>query len=483
MMGFEEASSFRKTARRTSIAPRAKSQRSLAGTRRRPVTRQRQEAAQFWPAEQSKESAGVPVAGPPEEPEKEAGSIPEILFEDDQPPRITESGAGTKFALGQEAAKSQLGTTARQQLPEAYGTGRLILLPRDPHSLYAHWDLTLPQQRALNRKSADRHLIVRIHPAEVREKTEVETHVHPESRHWFIQAPQPNATYVAELGYYDLKKKWTPVAVSSPATTPAEKVASDSRVEFVQVLALPRDTHTPPRAEWPRTSSLPAYTPTRGDFAERPSVTANQMEFGAASAEPGQASGSEASRSASGETSSAIEGTLPPQVGWIPVLEVETAPGSDAPQSVGGAESEGWNEQKDLELGAVMEQMRSSFVSSMEFAAVSSGSFAPGISSPAGVPEQREFWFQVNAELIVYGGTEPGAQVLMDGRPIALREDGTFACRFALPDGEYAADFTARSIQGEERSSRLRFRRQTESEGGVGEASGSGAAPLPDIAG
>ncbi|MBU4305413.1 MAG: DUF4912 domain-containing protein [Candidatus Omnitrophica bacterium] len=60
------------------------------------------------------------------------------------------------------------------------------------------------------------------------------------------------------------------------------------------------------------------------------------------------------------------------------------------------------------------------------------------ISSPgAGRPiPSRNFWLVVNTELIVYGATEPGAQVTVQGRPITLNRDGTFSLRFALPEGE-----------------------------------------------
>ena len=36
-------------------------------------------------------------------------------------------------------------------VPEAYGTQRLLLTARDPHWLYARWDLTRDQQRKYNR--------------------------------------------------------------------------------------------------------------------------------------------------------------------------------------------------------------------------------------------------------------------------------------------------------------------------------------------
>ena len=53
------------------------------------------------------------------------------------------------------------------------------------------------------------------------------------------------------------------------------------------------------------------------------------------------------------------------------------------------------------------------------WAAISSIS---SISSPfGGEGKQKGFWFNVNAELIIYGATEPDAQVTIGGRVIKLR--------------------------------------------------------------
>jgi hypothetical protein len=65
----------------------------------------------------------------------------------------------------------------------------------------------------------------------------------------------------------------------------------------------------------------------------------------------------------------------------------------------------------------------------------SPGLFSPGLFSPMKVPKERRFWLSVNAELILYGATDPKAKVSVQGQPIQLRPDGTFSLRFALPDG------------------------------------------------
>jgi hypothetical protein len=59
--------------------------------------------------------------------------------------------------------------------------------------------------------------------------------------------------------------------------------------------------------------------------------------------------------------------------------------------------------------------------------------------------KSRKFFFELGAELIVYGRTEPDAKVTHQGKDIPLRSDGTFTLRFALPDGKIPLDFTATS--------------------------------------
>ena len=91
------------------------------------------------------------------------------------------------------------------------------------------------------------------------------------------------------------------------------------------------------------------------------------------------------------------------------------------------------------------------------------------LSSPFGGGEQkaRGFWFNVNAELIIYGATEPDASVTIGGRPIKLRKDGSFSYRFALPDGQFPLPAVATSADGTDtRWADLHFARATRYGGG-----------------
>jgi hypothetical protein len=74
----------------------------------------------------------------------------------------------------------------------------------------------------------------------------------------------------------------------------------------------------------------------------------------------------------------------------------------------------------------------------------------------------RDFHFQIDAELIVYGTTEPNARVTLQGEPVQLRSDGTFTVRFSLPDSRQIIPAVAASADGiEERTIVLAVERNT----------------------
>ena len=80
------------------------------------------------------------------------------------------------------------------------------------------------------------------------------------------------------------------------------------------------------------------------------------------------------------------------------------------------------------------------------------------------------FHLEVNTELIVYGATEPDAELTIGERQIPLAPDGSFRARFALPDGAYELPVRARAADGHDaRAATLRFSRDTATQGAVGQ--------------
>jgi hypothetical protein len=64
------------------------------------------------------------------------------------------------------------------------------------------------------------------------------------------------------------------------------------------------------------------------------------------------------------------------------------------------------------------------------------------------LPNKRGFHFEVDAELLVFGSTEPDAHVTLQGQPVKLRPDGTFTMRFSLPNCRQVIPAVAASRDG-----------------------------------
>ncbi|MCX8090555.1 MAG: DUF4912 domain-containing protein [Verrucomicrobiae bacterium] len=368
--------------------------------------------------------------------------LPPILFEPDEPAPPPVSGPGEKFALGPTPPESRA-ELSEPELPEAYGTKRLSLTPCDPHRLYAWWDLTTEQQARFNRASADGHLVLRIFSGAASGSPALEIHLHPESRFWFVRVEEANAPYTAELGYYRRAaggaRRWTRVAVSATAHTPPETISTEAALEFV---------------------TLPAEVPL-------PEIRALAGRPGR-EARPITALAGELRRSGH----PLFQPAAPPgPTPWTPErqraleeLVVQTAGRPTAPGSIEiGERVRPGAERGAPVVGPAVEQPG-------PLPASPAGALW-NVSSPAGgeAPLARGFWLNVNAELIVYGATEPGASVSVGGQPVKLRPDGTFSCRFALPDGQYELPIVATSPdRAETRAALLRFSRATTARGEVG---------------
>lgn len=107
-----------------------------------------------------------------------------------------------------------------------------------------------------------------------------------------------------------------------------------------------------------------------------------------------------------------------------------------------------------LELKQLFEERLRRPLGSPAVTSFGSGAWLPG--------RGRKFWFQLDAELIVYGATEPRARVTLQGEPVKLRSDGTFTMRFSLPDSRQIIPAVAVSADGiEERTIVLAVERNT----------------------
>jgi hypothetical protein len=357
--------------------------------------------------------------------------VPPILLEGDQPAPPPVSGPGEKFSLGPTPPAPHF-ETAETELPEAYGTKKLSLTARDPHWLYAHWDLTREQQGKLNVKSGDGHLVLRIYADRLEGHPLYEIHVHPESRHWFAHVERAGDSYAAELGYYSSLGRWMRVAASSATVTPPDAAAAEAEAEFATI-----------PFEFPFAKLMQIIEDAVRDHLPLAQAIEELRRHG----HPDLPRLTQPSATAS------------PVRAWTPQQEQALAKivSIDETRRV-------W--MGSLEITELIRRRLAHDVSSLGVSSFGISS----LSSPfGGVEKSKGFWFNVNAELIIYGATEPDAKVTLGGHEIKLRPDGSFSYRFALPDGKYDLPAVAVSADGTDaRAANLKFSRETEYLGDVG---------------
>jgi hypothetical protein len=363
-------------------------------------------------------------------------ALPPILLEGDESPAPAVSGPGERYVLGPKPPKEDFSATGSLgELPEAYGTGRLLLAARDPHWLYAHWDFTEEQLRAHNRASRDGHLVVRVFRNTAGGVPLTETHVHPESRNWFLHVVSGGEAYVAELGYYAKRGgKWASLATSSAVITPPDTMSDDASVEFAtipielsfrQMLALLKQAA---RDNIPLVEAIQHLRAT----GHRGLPDAATLAAGTWTPAQERALGEIVSMDAVRRV-------------WMGSLEIT-----------------------ELLRGHLLKELSS--IGAAQLGEASSLNLS-SLSSPfgGGAAGRKGFWFNVNAELIIYGATEPDATVTIGGRRIKLRGDGSFSFRFALPDGKFNLPAIATNADGDDtRIADLAFSRSTEYSGEVG---------------
>ena len=92
---------------------------------------------------------------------------------------------------------------------------------------------------------------------------------------------------------------------------------------------------------------------------------------------------------------------------------------------------------------------------------LSSYSSAAMVKAPA--QKQKDFFLEVDADFILYGRTRPDAKLIVEGKPVKLRPDGTFTLRYHYPDGKRDLPVIAVSCDGEDtRKITVRIKKDTE---------------------
>jgi uncharacterized protein len=338
--------------------------------------------------------------------------------------------------LAVEAGKFELGVdvdlTAEElaavdeglgDLPGGYGDSRIVLLPRDPQWAYAYWDIPIEHKNEL-RYHGGQQLALRIYDV-----TDINLdHQSPHSiqeypidemaREWYLPIPVSDRSYTIEIGYRCGDGRWLVLARSASVSIPP--VYPSDWIEDIFI--------TVPWEEELAGKTFVELVPPRNKPAQgADSDSSNNEQNAVYDRIFGMGESMESLR---------IAGSL---YGSMQQSPLESLSSFVFPS------------------GAGMWSLPTTSGVNM------SGVGMSGVGMDVG-ERQRQFWLIADAELIVYGATEPDATVSIGGRQIKLNPDGTFRFQMSFQDGNIDYPIIAVAKDGEQqRSVHMTFDRATPS--------------------
>ena len=343
------------------------------------------------------------------------------------------------------------------ELPQSYGENTLFLIARDPHWLFAYWDIDWSPYPAKDGK-----FFLKLFKDGGPE--EVTTEIHPEARNWYLPVKESETLYYVELGYFSAGGEWSIAAHSNTTATPPDKFSEDSGADFATVpihLTFERLVDMVRGRMREGESLITALARLQGEGLRMLFQPGKAPEWNDDQRQVLAALFGQDVVDRIGMGSAEIDQMLRQEL--LEKLSTESASElvskSRIGELLGPTESSLFSAYAAGGLGAAFGSEVTSW-----YAGLGSSWSAQPFGQSA-----REFFMHVNAEVIFYGGTHPDAKVWIDGKQIQLQPDGMFRYHFKFPDGNYAIPIVAESPDGvEQRSAALRFERGTVRTGDVG---------------
>jgi uncharacterized protein len=310
------------------------------------------------------------------------------------------------------------------EIPGGYGESRIVLLPRDPQWAFAYWDITAEHKQELQSQGGQ-SLALRVYDV-----TDIDiNHQSPHSiqeypldemaREWYLSIPVSDREYLVDIGYRCADGRWLILARSSsiriPPVYPSEWIEDHFlTINWQEDLRGKTFINLVPPSKKPVSAS--AEAPAAYDAAGNPIY---DKIFGLAESV-------EAMR---------IAGSL---YGSMQQTPMDSLSSFVFPSGIG--------------------EWAFPTTSGLNMSGV--GMSGVGLESH----QPRQFWLVADAELIVYGATEPDAAVFIGNRQIPLNPDGTFRFHMSFQDGLIDYPIVAVAKDGEQqRSIHMKFERETPS--------------------
>lgn len=160
------------------------------------------------------------------------GSVPTESTADPSDDATFRVSAEPVVENGHGGGAAEARTASDAGLPTSYGSQALYLMARDPHSLFAYWDIDWAATfRA--QKPRDRKVHLRVSRSDGEEETTLE--VEPMAGSCYVDVTSGDEQYTAEIGYYEPADVWHSVAISMPVATPPDSIEQAEAPDFATV--------------------------------------------------------------------------------------------------------------------------------------------------------------------------------------------------------------------------------------------------------
>ncbi len=164
------------------------------------------------------------------------------VADDEAMPENDEQNGGAVFVLSnrplvpQELQEQSRGPIRDYEnlgeLPRSYGRPILFGIARDPHTLFAYWEIDWPTAFG-NKPPADRKVHLRVISEDGSEDTRVT--VEPFAGNQCVAVSQARSSYRIELGYHEPAEIWNSVATSDAIATPPDDVSEDEAIDVATI--------------------------------------------------------------------------------------------------------------------------------------------------------------------------------------------------------------------------------------------------------
>lgn len=143
-------------------------------------------------------------------------------------------GEKRKFEIDGEESET-LYSNKDYNLPESSGDTKITLLIQNPYWVFAMWEFS-PETGIKLQNSLEKSLFIRMYYADTDKfyDTEVKNGV----KSWYIEIPETNRPYYAEIGILEKNGNFTALARSNAILIPSDSISPDGKPQGLQDMDL-----------------------------------------------------------------------------------------------------------------------------------------------------------------------------------------------------------------------------------------------------